>query len=486
MIFNSALFLFLFLPAFLIVYYIAGPKRRIWVGLAGSLLFYAWGQMFYIPLMVGVIAFNYFIGLQLGEFRTENPGRARRLLYLGILFNVGLLAFFKLLVTYGIGVFGGLVVLLPEIVSNWLTSLVFPLGLSYVSFQVISYLVDTANGSVKPERNFLVFCLYIFLFPKLLVGPITRYKSLAEQLSEPIPSREMIADGIRRFIQGLAKKILIADVLAKLVSAVFDQPSPMIMPEIAWLALLAYALQIYFDFSGYTDMAIGLGMMMGFRFIENFNYPYISQGISDFWRRWHISLSGWFRDYVFYPLERRRIKFMGQALNLMLVFLLTGLWHGVTLTYILWGLLHGLFMVLESLFPGRLLQKVFRPLRHLYALGAILLTWLVFRSPSTGFALEFLARLFGNLGGINPLPFTQTAPLPFIEPSFWLAFGFGILFALPVRPYLEQRFQRIFVNRSSLRLPLLAVHDLVLLFLLVLSIGAMASSKYLPGIYGNF
>jgi alginate O-acetyltransferase complex protein AlgI len=483
--FNTALFLFLFLPAFLIIYFTAQPKWRAWVGLAGSLVFYAWGQMFYIPLIAGLIALNYWIGLRLKP--GNNGGRGdKRLLYLGILINIGLLGIYKLLITYGIRIFGDLINFMPESVQLWLAGLVFPLGLSYISFQVVSYLVDVANGSVEPEKDPLNFALYIFLFPKLLVGPITRYKSLADQLSGPSPSREMVADGIRRFIQGFAKKVLIADGLAKLVDSVFGMAAPNVPPEIAWLALAAYALQIYFDFSGYTDMAIGLGSMMGFTFIENFNYPYIAQSISDFWRRWHISLSSWFRDYVFYPLERRRIKLIGQPLNLILVFLLTGLWHGVTATYILWGLLHGVLMALESLILAKLLRQVYRPIRHLYALSAILLTWLFFRSPTPDFALGYLARLFGKVDGLVPLPFTQTAPLPFIEPSFWLAFGFAILFSFPILPFIEERAGRLTKGQPALNLSLIVVRDIVLLLLLVLSVGAMASNKFLPGIYGNF
>ncbi len=483
--FNTALFLFLFLPAFYILYFVAQPRLRTWVGLAGSLLFYAWGQIFYIPLMAGLIAINYWIGLHLGAEHRENSVKPR-LLFLGILINIGFLIFFKLLVTYGGDIFGDQLVFLPERVQNWLAGLVFPLGLSYISFQVVSYLIDVAKGSVKPEKSFLNFALYILLFPKLLVGPITRYKSLADQLSEPAPTSMMVADGVRRFIQGFAKKILIADILAKLVDAVFGQANPNVRPEIAWLVLIAFALQIYFDFSGYTDMAIGLGMMMGFRFIENFDYPYISQSISEFWRRWHISLSSWFRDYVFYPLERRRLKYIGQPMNLLLVFLLTGLWHGVTPAFIVWGLVHGIFMAMESLFLARFLTKVYPPIRHLYALAAILLTWLIFRSPSPGFAIGFLARLAGNGEGILPMPFSQTSPLPFIEPSFWLAFGFGLLFALPVKPVIEKLFVSFTRRTPALGLPGLVIQDLVLLILFVLSVGVMTSSKFLPGIYGRF
>jgi alginate O-acetyltransferase complex protein AlgI len=339
---------------------------------------------------------------------------------------------------------------------------------------------------VPPERDLLQFSLYVLLFPKLIAGPIVRYSTLAEQLRAPAPQPELAAAGVRRFMQGFAKKILIADVLATVVTAVFGLPQPSVPPGIAWLALIAYALQIYFDFSGYTDMAIGLGLLMGFRFTENFNYPYVSQSIGDFWRRWHITLSSWFRDYVFFPLERRRLPLAGQPINILIVFVLTGLWHGVTQTFVLWGLLHGLFLVLESLFLARALQSAPRPVRHLYALAAILLTWLVFRSPSPDYAVAYLARLAGSVEGLVPLVFTESAPLPFIEPSFWLAFGSGLLLCLPAGPAAARVAARLAERSPAARLTLMAARDLALTTLFVLSVGAMTTSKFLPGIYAGF
>lgn len=484
--FNTALFLFLFLPFFLIIYFVAQPKLRQLVALIGSLLFYAWGQPIYVPLIAAIVGINYGIALGIEKHKAKKTQQAKWLLYLGILFNIGLLASFKILIAFGAEFFAALP-LFPDRMATWLQDLAFPIGLSYISFQVSSYLIDVAKGTIKVEKNLLVFSLYVFLFPKLLVGPITRFSTLASQLSRPQVDRELIANGMRRFIRGLAKKVLIADVLAILVNAVFNLPSPVVPPEIAWLALAAFALQIFFDFSGFTDMAIGLGMMLGYRFIENFNFPYISQSIADFWRRWHISLSTWFRDYVYYPLERRRMPLVGQPLNILIVFILTGLWHGATVMFVAWGLLHGLFLILESLFLGRLLQAVFRPFRHVYAIAAILLTWLVFRSPSPEFATAYLGRLLGNDQGISPMVFTESAPLPFIEPSFWLAFGSGILFALPIGALLASAFRRFLGRQVDFtRFPFMFVSDLALLALFVLSVAVMTSSNFRPGIYGRF
>ncbi len=482
MSFNSPLFLFLFLPFFFAIYFAADKNIRRIIGLIGSLLFFSWGQTIYIPLIVGVILWNYWIGQHLGKTKKEK--RSKKLLWLGIAINLVLLAGFKYLATYGIDWF--LSAGFPQNFTDFLGELGFPLGLSYITFQTISYLVDVYNSRIDSESNLLNFALYVMLFPKLLVGPITRYKTVASSLSAPETNKEDVADGIRRFIQGFAKKILIADVLATLVNAAFRLGAESLLPHIAWLAIIAYALQIYFDFSGYTDMALGLGMMMGFSLGENFNFPYISQSIGEFWRRWHISLSTWFRDYVFYPLERKRLKFMGRQLNIMIVFLLTGLWHGITQTFILWGILHGIFLVIENLFLGRALKKVFRPIRHIYTLTSILLTWIIFRSPSIQFAWDFILRLLGVYETYTQPTFSHAPPLPFIEPSFLLAFFSGLILSLPIVPYFEKKLYLYSEDLPRMHLPVRIIKDGILFILLIASLAMMASSKFNPGIYGGF
>jgi alginate O-acetyltransferase complex protein AlgI len=443
-------------------------------------LFYAWGQAGNLPVILLVLVFNYWLGPRV---RANN---GRRWLYTGVIINVALLAFYKLLTTFGLGMIPFSESILPQSVAGWLSSLTFPLGLSFISFQVISYLVDVHKGTVPAEGSLVTFASYVLLFPKLLVGPIVRYRSLAGQLGAPVMTAPEIATGIRRFIAGLAKKVLIADVLGGVANAVFKLAPENIPATAAWIALIAFALQIYFDFSGLSDMAIGLGKMMGLTFLENFNYPYIATSIGDFWRRWHISLSTWFRDYVFFPLERRRIPVVGQPLNVIIVFLLTGLWHGVTSTFIAWGLLHGLCIAMEGLFLNRLLQKTGPIVRHVYVLSVLLLSWLVFRAPSLSYAFEFLKRLAGAGASFKALPFTETSPLPFLEPSFLLALGLGVMLAMPVQRWIEGLAQRIAHKYPWTGLPLTAAGDLVLLMMLVLSAGAMAASKFLPGIYERF
>jgi alginate O-acetyltransferase complex protein AlgI len=467
--FNTALFLFLFLPLFLITFFLAQPRWRPWIGVVASALFYAWGSVFNLVMIAVLVIFNY------GWARVE---RTRWFLPLGLLVNVGVLAFYKVFFSYGMTIFMGLDRFFPERLKTLLDSLTFPLGLSFISFQMIAYLIDVHKGTLKPETNIVSFGFYALMFPKLLAGPIVRYQTVAEQLPGPVLEPDQIANGIRRFLRGFAKKILIADVLAGLVNAVFDLPGYAVTPLFAWLGLTGYALQIFFDFSGYTDMAIGLASMMGFRFIENFNYPYIAQSIGDFWRRWHISLSTWFRDYVFFPLERRRLPIVGQSVNILIVFVLTGLWHGVYSSYILWGLLHGLFIALEGLFLNRLLQKSFRPIRHIYTISVLLFTWLIFRAPSYEYIFDFLRALAGNAPAQLELPFAGISPLPFIESTFIIAFVAGIALSLPIGPGIQARIEK--------SVPLTVLNDLVLIALFVLSVGFMTSTRFLPGIYGSF
>jgi alginate O-acetyltransferase complex protein AlgI len=454
---NSPIFLFLFLPLFIAAYYFAPQRIKLVLGILVSLLFYAWGNLTYVPLMAGLTLFAYLLGRGINHWRGNRP--AFLLLWLGILVNVALLVGFKL----------------------W-TGVKYPLGLSYVTFQVIAYLVEVYGRKSEYEEDLLDFAFYLLLFPKIPVGPITRYRQLREQIKNIQVTPEDLAEGIRRFTRGFAKKALIADTLAKAVTPIFNLTSPVILPHLAWLVIISYALQLYFDFSGYTDMAIGVGRMLGLRFIENFNFPYLSKNIGDFWRRWHISLSNWFRDYVFYPLERRRFKWFGQQINILIVFALTGLWHGLTRNFLIWGLIHGSALIFESTSLGRKLRTAWAPIQHVYALGVILVGWVFFRSPSPDFALDFLRRLVGDMTGYKILPFGLTSPLPIIEPTFLLAFAAGVLLSLPIGGWLQQRMEKIL----PAQLPRQILYDLWLVFLLLASIASTANAAFQPGIYGTF
>jgi alginate O-acetyltransferase complex protein AlgI len=322
---------------------------------------------------------------------------------------------------------------------------------------------------------------------------------LKEQIGKFEVTPDGVAAGIRRFIIGLAKKILIADFLAKIVTPVFALSKPLIAPWLAWFILVSFALQLYFDFSGYTDMAIGLGQMMGLQFLENFNFPYISKSISEFWRRWHISLSSWFRDYLFLPLSyaiSNRLKkqnyfylkteFIINLVAILVTFLLTGLWHGVTWNYLVWGLLHGSAIVFERTKLGKKLRGFWPPIQHLYAISIILIGWVFFRSPNIHFAIRYLLRLAGDTRGLSPLIFQVTNPLPIIDPTVILAFIFGIVFCIPVVRWIEQMIPRLVQDDSVMRLPLQIIYDISLFLLFATSVAALVSSTFAPGIYGKF
>jgi alginate O-acetyltransferase complex protein AlgI len=459
--FNSPAFLFLFLPIFVLIYHTASHRARLAFGIVGSLLFYSWGDLVYVPLMVGLTLVAYGLGRGIELWR----GRPLALivLWVGAFLNIGVVIAFKLL-----------------------SGVQYPLGLSYVTFQVVAYLIEIYKQRVDSDHDLLRFSFYLLIFPKIPVGPIARYSQVRSQLDGLTGGPTEIADGLRRFIRGLAKKALIADTLARVVDPVFALNAPIIAPSLAWLVLVSYALQLYFDFSGYTDMAIGLGHMLGLSFPENFIFPYLSKSIADFWRRWHISLASWFRDFVFYPLERRRIKWIGQPLNILILFLLVGLWHGLTRNFVIWGLIHGLAVVFESTFVGRKVVSLPAPLRNIYALSVVLLGWVFFRSPTPAFALDFLRRLVGDARGLSVLPFDVTNPLPFIEPTFVMALIAGVIFSLPIGHWLQASFDGLSQGSVALRIGGRVAYDCVMIFLLLASIAAIASSTFMPGIYGRF
>lgn len=479
----SPLFLFLFLPLFLIIYLVTDQRFRLLLVLVASVVFLTAGQATALVWLGGVLIAGYAFGYALPWVSQHGSGK-KAWLWLGIGINLALLAFFKFNTAFGVS--GLARIRIPEAWIAPITGLAVPVGLSYITFQMISYMIDVWRGNVPAEKNFLKLATYLLFFPKIVSGPLVRYKPFSEQLNQLTPSAEGIAMGFRRLLGGFIKRILIANQLGLVANAAFNLPTPNLEPRFAWLALIAYTLQIYFDFSGYTDMAIGLGLMIGVRLPENFNFPYVAQNISDFWRRWHITLTTWFREYVFYPLERRRFKWAGQQINILFVFLLTGLWHGFRPTFIVWGLLHGLAMALESAGLGRWLKNAWRPLRHFYTLTVVLIGWVFFRSSSLTFAVGFFSRLAGNTAGLTRLPFSQTTPLPFIEPSFVLFLVVGIIFCLPLSPlwntiraYMEKRKPALFFVFQP-------IEDSLLIALFILGLAALISSTFAPNIYAKF
>ncbi|GGG61884.1 MBOAT family O-acyltransferase [Paenibacillus radicis (ex Gao et al. 2016)] len=391
MVFSSLLFLFLFLPAVLALYFISPWRIKNFVLFAASLVFYAWGEPVYIVIMLLSTVTDYGFGLLLGR-PGLSAGKRKAVVALSIAVNLALLSYFK----YADFLIGNLNALLGTDIP--LTDLALPIGISFYTFQSMSYIIDVYRGTVKAQRNWLDFATFVSLFPQLVAGPIVQYSTVAEQLRNRKVTTELFAEGVRRFTIGLAKKVLLANNIGLLWDTI-SGTNPLMMPALmAWLGIVAFAFQIYFDFSGYSDMAIGLGLMFGFRFNENFNRPYTAQSITDFWRRWHISLSTWFRDYVYIPLGGNRRGLLMQLRNILIVWMLTGFWHGASWNFLLWGLYFGVLLIGEKMFLLKLLQRLPRWVRHVYALLLILIGWVFFafeELPSIG---QYLLAMAGSNG----------------------------------------------------------------------------------------
>ncbi len=471
--FASLNFLFLFFPLFAIIWIIVQHEYRLGFLLASSLVFVYIGHSGSLPALLGIALLGYILGRGIEKVKAQKK-KASIWMSFGIILLVGVLLYQKNLSTEVIDVN-------KTNLSNF-----FPvLGLSFVSFQTISYIIDVTRGTIPPETNFWKFLTYILFFPKLASGPIVRYKQFRDQVGNWALNWEQIADGIRRILGGVIKRLLIANQLGVVVDAVFNLPTPNIEPRFAWIALIAYAFQIYYDFSGYTDIALGLGKIIGINLPENFNYPYTAISIGDFWRRWHITLSLWFREYVFFPLERNRLRFTNQPINLMLVFLLTGLWHGISINFLIWGGIHGIAIALESLGGGRWVKSIWRPFRHMSTILIVMLSWVFFRSSTSDYAFGFIGRLFGNIAGLQPLPFTMTRPFPLIEPTFLLILFFALIFSLPIKNIWRTIYQRT-ENNPFMSISLQLIGDVVVAALFLLAIASQLSGSFQPGIYANF
>ena len=396
MVFSSLTFLFLFFPVVMGVYYLC-PRalRNLWL-LAVSLLFYAWGEPVYIRLMIASILFNYLCGLGVAALqKRQKNGWAKALLILCIAGNIGALGLFK----YADLLIGTLNNMTGSHLA--LLELALPIGISFYTFQALSYVIDVYRGTVAAQKNPITFGTYIALFPQLIAGPIVQYKTVEEQLSHRRESTAQFAAGIGRFTVGLGKKVLIANQVGALWDTVAALPGSGLSAGTAWLGAIAFTFQIYFDFSGYSDMAIGLGKMLGFEFLENFDYPYLSRSITEYWRRWHISLGTWFREYVYIPLGGNRCGLPRQILNLIIVWGLTGLWHGASWNFLLWGLYYGVILIIEKVWLLRPLQKAPSAVQHLYSLLLIVLGWVIFALTDFGAIGGYFAALFGAHGGVD-------------------------------------------------------------------------------------
>ena len=393
MVFSSTIFLCVYLPLVLLGYYICPKKGRNLFLLIVSLVFYAWGEPKYVFLMIFSILVNYIFGRLMDKHR-ENKKRLKLMLVLSVVIDIGLLSVFKytdFIITNVNAIFG----------ANFdLLNIALPIGISFYTFQAMSYTIDVYRNDVRVQKNLIDFGMYITMFPQLIAGPIVRYADVQDQLAERSVTTADFFEGVMRFVVGLGKKVLLANQMGAVWSDIYALGGD-VSALMAWTGAIAYTFQIYFDFSGYSDMAIGLGRMFGFKFPENFRYPYQSVSITDFWRRWHITLSTWFKEYLYIPLGGNRRGLARQALNLLIVWSLTGFWHGAGWNFVMWGLYYFVILFIEKLFLLKALDKLPKFFRHVYALVLIIIGWVIFASDDVSVLLPYLGSMFGANGAIG-------------------------------------------------------------------------------------
>jgi alginate O-acetyltransferase complex protein AlgI len=490
MVFSSITFLFFFLPLFLLIFHVLKPSIQLVFLLFYSLLFYFWGENILIWVLLLITTIDYTCGLIIsdgfnksGPTKLEPGAKHTRIQKLGIIVsivsNLSLLAYFKyanffventklLFSSFGIN----------SPVLNSFTEIALPLGISFFTFQSMSYTIDVYMGKVKANRNFIQFASFVTMFPQLVAGPIVRYRDIEAQMIDHKIRTDDFVYGIKRFIIGLAKKVIIANSMATVVDKIFALPFSELSTGVAWLGLIAYSLQIYFDFSGYSCMAIGMGKMIGFNFPENFNYPYMSRSIQEFWRRWHMTLSSWFRDYLYIPLGGSQKGNLITYRNLIIVFFLCGLWHGAEWNFIIWGTFQGFFLILERTRFKKLLDKLPSVLRILYMNIVMMIGWVFFRSENLSDALQYMKIIWGGSKVPTQLSFISqvfTTDVIFI-------FVTGIVLSTPIFLWLKKNAIQYIKNKSLLNLGFLIV--LVLLFMLCAM--KLASGTYNPFIYFRF
>jgi alginate O-acetyltransferase complex protein AlgI len=480
MVFSSVIFIFYFLPVFLVGYYASGWRAG--ALLVGSAAFYVWGEGAYLFLLAGLIALNYAGSLAIEAARS--PRQRLGLLIALVATDFAVLGWFK----YAGFIATNLNRLLPdEPLPAIETSL--PLGISFFTFQLVSYVVDVHRGAVKVERDPIRFAAYILMFPHLIAGPIVRYADIRDEMHADRRRSGHVGLGLQYFIVGLAMKVLVANTVAGLADHSFKLGPDALTATAAWLGIWAYTLQIYFDFCGYSYMAIGLAFMLGFTFPKNFDYPYAARSITEFWRRWHISLSSWFRDYVYIPLGGNRGGQLKTVRNLLIVFFLTGLWHGAAWQFVIWGLYHGAFLMLERFGLGRLLERLPRLLRHAYAILVVMLGWVFFRAETLPKALVYLGAMFDPRGLQAP----DIALTILLDAQLWAALVLGSIFAFPALPWLMERLRAPQAETASEVLPprldTRSVHALPVPLLaagFLLAIAFLVGSTLNPFLYFRF
>ncbi|MBE5902435.1 MAG: MBOAT family protein [Lachnospiraceae bacterium] len=466
MVFSSAAFLFFFLPITLFCYYVCPLKWKNLILVIASLIFYAWGEPTYILIMLFSTVFDYVNGRLIGIFREKGQNRkAKAIMILSVVGNLGILCFFKY-TNLALSTVHSLTGLAVPVLN-----VALPIGISFYTFQTMSYTLDVYLGQVKPQHNIIAFATYVTCFPQLVAGPIVRYIDLETQLEDRRVTSEQVADGCRRFCIGMSKKVLLANSAGAIWDTIKVMEPGNIPVTMAWLGAVCYTFQIYFDFSGYSDMAIGLGKMFGFTFPENFNLPYISKSITEFWRRWHISLSTWFKEYVYIPLGGNRKGVGRQIFNLMVVWGLTGFWHGAAYNFLAWGIYYGLLLIFEKFLFKKVLDKLPAILQHIYTMFFVILGWVLFACEDFSFLFEYLKALFG----------LQGAGFVSGETVYMLVSHVALLIACVIcsSSLLRRISQK---TQGQYRV----AKDIVLLGLFVISICFIIGSSYNPFLYFRF
>ena len=463
MIFSSIPFLFFFFPLFILLYFTLPFKYKNYILLLFSLIFYAWGEPIYILLMIFSSIVDFINGKNIEKHKDDNK-KKKIYLIISIIINISLLGFFKY-ADFFIKVINNILNLdIP------LLKLGLPIGISFFTFQTMSYSIDVYRGDVKAEKDFLTFMTYVCMFPQLIAGPIVRYETVSNELHKRDINFKKFADGFTRFLRGLFKKVLIANNIGLLFTLITSSEVNDISIMTGVLAIVSYAFQIYFDFSGYSDMAIGMGNMCGFTFLENFNYPYISKSITEFWRRWHISLSSWFKDYVYIPLGGSRVNILKNIRNILIVWILTGFWHGASWNFIFWGLYYGILLLLEKFVLKKYIDKLPDFVKHIYTIVLVFIGWMIF-------AFDDSKYLFGFIKALTSNKFIDSAFLYYFK-NYFLILVIATLFSLPVYPKVKEKMN------NTIFTSLLSISIYVILFIVTLSY--LVSDTYNPFLYFRF
>lgn len=467
MLFSSVTFLFYFLPIVFMIYYIVPNKIKNYVLLLASIVFYAWGGVLYLPILIISVFSNYLFALKIDKYK-DNKEKSKRILTLSIIFNILFLGVFK----YLNFIVGTINIILNSSIN--IPQIPLPIGISFYTFQAMSYVIDVYRKDGRVQKNIFNLLLYISMFPQLVAGPIVRYETVDDQITKREYSFDKFNLGLERLIKGLFKKVIISNTVGELATIIYEL-SPMEMSiTTAWIGAIAYTLQIYFDFSGYSDMAIGLGKMLGFDFMENFNYPYVAKSVSEFWRRWHISLGSWFRDYLYIPLGGNRCSTIRGYRNLTIVWLVTGIWHGASWNFIIWGMYFGLFIILERLFLQKLLDKLPKIIQHIYLMIIVIIGWVIFSQPNLTSAIEYLKIMLG----IGDYPLINGYATFYIK-QYGMIIFVAILASIPILKYVRDK-STIINNLIKLAKPI------IVLFLFILVIIYLVNSTFNPFIYFNF